>query len=176
VTPSFVLSETLSDNMIVLAEHEGFTAIFDALYARTVQLIEETNHYVHGEGLKEFRALEADTGIVYSAEAVQLGARLMLVAAWLLLNRAAREGDMKPDIIFREKQKIMGEIQKMRGKNHPQWSQLPEKLRQFSNESWYLVERLRLFEQDAGKALNKDNAIDSQWRRLKGAFGGKAKI
>lgn len=176
MTPSSVLSETLSENMIVLAEHEGFAAIFEALYARTVQLIEETNHYVHDEGLEQFRALEADVGIVYSAEAVQLGARLMLVAAWLLLNRAAREGDMKPDIIFREKQKIMDEIPKMRGQNHPLWLQLPERLRRFSDESWYLVERLRLFEQDAGKALNKDNAVNGQLRRLKSAFGGKAEI
>lgn len=164
-----------SGNMVVLMEHEAFNTTFKALYQRGMQLIEEVGHYINEDGRAAMCCLPDDAAALYSTEAIHLGSRLMQVASWLLLERALRDRDMKPDYVAKEKKKIKLNLEYPRFE-HEAWSELPQKFRDLVTESIHLVERVRHLnnEDDVFEQKNESaDVIKLQLSRLEQAFGVK---
>ena len=65
---------------------------FKALFQEGMELIEETAAYLDGPGREESRNLLRQESLVYASESMRLTTRLMQVASWLLLQRAANSG------------------------------------------------------------------------------------
>ena len=164
-----------SGNMVVLTEHEAFDTTFKALYQRGMQLIEEVGHYINEDGRAAMCRLPDDAAALYSSEAIRLGSRLMQVASWLLLERALRDRDMKPDYVAKEKKKIKLSLDDLPF-NHEAWCELPQKFRDLVSESIHLLERVRhLNNEDDFFEYGNESAdvIKLQLNRLEQAFGSK---
>src|SRR5689334_12155646 len=61
-----------------------------------MELVEETAAYLDGAGRQDSKQLSRTAALAYASESMRLTTRLMQVASWLLVQRAVREGDMKP--------------------------------------------------------------------------------
>lgn len=164
-----------SGNMVVLMEHEAFNTTFKALYQRGMHLIEEVGHYINEDGRAAMCCLPDDAAALYSTEAIHLGSRLMQVASWLLLERALRDNDMKPDYVAKEKKKIKLNLEYPRF-DHEAWNELPQKFRDLVSESVQLLERVRHLNSEddsAGQKNESAEVIKLQLNRLEQAFGAK---
>ena len=62
--------------------------------------------YLDGEGRAEAKKLSRLAATLYAAESMRLTTRLMQVASWLLLQRAANSGEMTRDQVASEKSKV----------------------------------------------------------------------
>jgi len=87
-----VISEQsqMPSNMISLAERMVFSDSFKPIYAEGMDMVEEAASYLDGEGREDARNLSRVAATLYAAESMRLTTRLMQVASWLLLQRAAR--------------------------------------------------------------------------------------
>ena len=83
------------DRTIRLAEHLAFSRSFQPLFNQGMALVDETAIYLDGAGRVEAKALSKHGTTLYAAESMRLTTRLMQVASWLLLQRAANQGDFK---------------------------------------------------------------------------------
>ena len=79
---------------IRLAERVVFSQRFKPLYAQGMQLVEEAATYLDGDGRAAAKGLSRVASTLYAAESMRLTTRLMQVASWLLLQRAANSGEM----------------------------------------------------------------------------------
>ena len=70
---------------------------FRALFREGMGLVEETASYLDGEGREESRKLVRTSALAYATESMRLTTRLMQIASWLLIQRAANEGEMNPE-------------------------------------------------------------------------------
>ncbi|WP_310618862.1 protease adaptor protein RcdA [Flexibacterium corallicola] len=75
---------------------------FTGLYKEGMNLIEETASYLDGEGREAARKLQPANSLVYASESMRLTTRLMQLASWLLLQRAAKEGEITPEQATKE--------------------------------------------------------------------------
>lgn len=80
----------MPSNMISLAERMVFSDSFKPIYAQGMDMVEEAASYLDGEGREEARNLSRVAATLYAAESMRLTTRLMQIASWLLLQRAAR--------------------------------------------------------------------------------------
>ena len=92
--------------MIVLTEHRVTSDRFDGLYKKGMALVEETAHYLDGEGRSEAKILTKNASMLYASESMRLTTRLMQVASWLLLQRAANSGEMTVNQVMQERTKV----------------------------------------------------------------------
>ena len=92
-----------SGNPIKLAEHRIFSESFKSLYDEGMTLVEHTAEYLDGAGRAEAKKLSRLAATLYAAESMRLTTRLMQVASWLLLQRAANSGEMTRDQVACEK-------------------------------------------------------------------------
>ena len=93
-------------NMISLAERMVFSDSFKPIYSEGMDMVEEAASYLDGEGREEARTLSRVAATLYAAESMRLTTRLMQVASWLLLQRAARNGEMSRQQVESEKAKV----------------------------------------------------------------------
>ncbi len=93
-------------NPIKLAEHRIFSESFKSLYDEGMTLVEHTAEYLDGDGRAEAKKLSRLAATLYAAESMRLTTRLMQVASWLLLQRAANSGEMTRDQVACEKVKV----------------------------------------------------------------------
>jgi len=91
---------------IKLAERRVFSQSFKPLYQEGMGLVEQAAEYLDGKGRAEAKKLSRLAATLYAAESMRLTTRLMQVASWLLLQRAANSGEMTRDQVASEKSKV----------------------------------------------------------------------
>ncbi len=79
---------------------------FRALFQEGMDLVGETAAYLDGPGRAESAHLSREGARVYAAESMRLTTRLMQIASWLLVQRAAAEGEIGSDQVRQESNRI----------------------------------------------------------------------
>ena len=111
-------------NTIKLAERRVFSPSFKPLYNEGMGLVERAAEYLDGEGRTEAKRLTRVGSTLYAAESMRLTTRLMQIASWLLLQRAANSGEMTRDQVASEKSKVRLDTASAQ-ENAPGWDELP---------------------------------------------------
>jgi regulator of CtrA degradation len=144
---------------------------FRTLFREGMALVEETAAYLDGEGREESRILARAAALAYATESMRLTTRLMQIASWLLIQRAANEGEMNQEQARLEKQKV----KLTTGRSTVAadvFGSLPERLRELVDRTERLQGRVLMLEnQINGKAEEaKANPIENQLALLRTAF------
>src|SRR6201982_2759236 len=92
--------------LVQFSERLTNSAAFSTLFREGMDLVEETAAYLDGVGRTEAKALDRSASLTYATESMRLTTRLMQLASWLLLHRAAKEGEMTLTQANREKTKV----------------------------------------------------------------------
>ncbi|MCO5060166.1 MAG: DUF1465 family protein [Rhizobiaceae bacterium] len=162
---------------IKLAERRVFSQSFKPLYDEGMRLVEQAAEYLDGEGRAEAKGLSRVAATLYAAESMRLTTRLMQVASWLLLQRAANSGEMTRDQVASEKLKVRLDTASAHD-DAPGWGELPEAFRAIVEHSLRLQGLVRRMDEqiygDAAKqaAPAAGNPVSDQITLLKTAFGG----
>ena len=99
-------NNTSKNNMIVLTERRVASDRFGPTYKKGMALVEETAQYLDGEGRAEAKGLTKPASMLYASESMRLTTRLMQLASWLLLQRAANSGEMTVNQVMQERTKV----------------------------------------------------------------------
>lgn len=162
---------------IKLAERRVFSSSFKPLYDEGMGLVEQTAEYLDGEGRAEAKRLSRLAATLYAAESMRLTTRLMQIASWLLLQRAANSGEMTRDQVASEKSKVRldtaSALDDAQG-----WDELPAAFRSLVTRSLQLQARVRRMDDEiygAGAAPvpvgARANPVNDQITLLNTAFG-----
>lgn len=164
------------DRTVRLAEHLAFSSSFKTLFDEGMALVDETAVYLDGAGRRESKRLPKAIATLYAAESMRLTTRLMQIASWLLLQRAANQGDMSRAQVEAEKVKVrldgLGTA-----KGSEQFAELPDTFRALVNRALKLERRIAMLDREIyGKAdpfdMESSNPVGEQIDLLKTAFGG----
>ncbi len=165
-------------NMVRLAEARIFSGKFKQLYDSGMSLVEEAAGYLDGDGRRAAKDLTRVASTLYAAESMRLTTRLMQIASWLLLQRAANNGEMTREQVSAEKSKIRLDTNSASDLT-PGWDQLPAAFRDIVNRSLALQRIVKRMDGEvygaedmAGPAGNGINPVTDQINLLKTAFGG----
>jgi regulator of CtrA degradation len=161
-----------------LAERRVFSESFRPLYAEGMGLVEETASYLDGDGRADAKGLDRNAASLYAAESMRLTTRLMQIASWLLLQRAANSGEMTREQVTTEKAKVRldtGSVQD----TAESWGELPETFRDLVARSMSLQTRVRRMDEEiygngrmsAVDSLSVANPVSDQLMLLQTAFG-----
>jgi len=149
---------------------------FTLLYREGMALIEDVAAYLDGEGRLESRGLPREAAFVYATESMRLTTRLMQLASWLLLQRAANEGELTVENARIEKEKVkFSATPEHRG--GPGYAGLPERLRTYIAQGDRLFERVQQFDRLERGGIAEaappvaEGSIGDQLARLRAAFG-----
>jgi regulator of CtrA degradation len=134
-------------NMIKLAERRVFSQSFKPLYNEGMGLVEEAAEYLDGEGRLAAKSLTRTAAGLYSAESMRLTTRLMQLASWLLLQRAANSGEMTREQVAAEKAKVRLDTASLQ-EEAPGWSELPEAFRGLVRRSLRLEALVRRMDEE----------------------------
>lgn len=160
---------------INLAERRAFSASFKPLYDEGMRLVEQAAEYLDGEGREEAKRLSRLAATLYAAESMRLTTRLMQIASWLLLQRAANSGEMTRDQVASEKSKVRLDTQSA-SEDSPAWPELPEAFRDLVARSMSLQGVVRRMDEEIygrGKADDDTapaNPVNDQISLLNTAF------
>jgi regulator of CtrA degradation len=83
--------------------------VFDKVFAEGMALVERTASYLDGPGREMSRKLPREAGLTYAAWSMELTARLMQAASWLVMQRAVRDGDMSREDALSPKYRLRRE-------------------------------------------------------------------
>lgn len=166
-----------SANMVKLAEKRVFSDSFKPLYDEGMGLVEETAEYLDGDGRAAARELTRSVASLYAAESMRLTTRLMQLASWLLLQRAANSGEMTREQVRVEKAKVRLDTASPQ-EDAPGWSALPETFRDLVQRSLRLESLVRrmdaeVYGPEVPRALEDDfpaNPVSDQITLLQTAF------
>ena len=144
---------------------------FRPLFREGMTLVEETAAYLDGDGREESRVLARAVALAYATESMRLTTRLMQIASWLLIQRAANEGEMNQEQAQSEKSKVKL-TQGRSTVSAETYTALPERLRDLISHTDRLQARVLMLEnQISGKGDdNRPNPIESQLALLRTAF------
>ena len=81
----------LGVNTVSFAGRVAASSQFKSTYAEGMGLVEETAAYLDGPGRAAAKVLPRQASVLYAAESMRLTTRLMQMASWLLLQRAAAD-------------------------------------------------------------------------------------
>ena len=178
------MSEPLADDgkTVILAERRVFSQSFKALYDEGMGLVEEAAAYLDGPGRAEAKALSRLAATLYAAESMRLTTRLMQIASWLLLQRAANSGEMTRDQVAAEKGKVRLDTASAHA-DAASWTDLPLAFRNLVDRSLSLQSLVRRVDEevynpgrpDGGgddRAARRPNPVSDQITLLKTPFGG----
>ncbi len=149
---------------------------FTLLYREGMALIEDVAAYLDGEGRAESRVLAREAAFVYATESMRLTTRLMQLASWLLLQRAANEGELTPENARLEKEKVKFSATPAE-RGGPGYAELPARLRAYIAQGDRLFERVQQFDRLERGGIAEaappvaDGSIGDQLARLRAAFG-----
>jgi regulator of CtrA degradation len=118
------MSEQEGAKTIRLAERRVFSQYFKPLYEEGMGLVEQAAAYLDGPGRAEAKKLSRPAATLYAAESMRLTTRLMQVASWLLLQRAANSGEMSREQVAVEKSKVRLDTASAQA-DAAGWSELP---------------------------------------------------
>ncbi|HET9159051.1 MAG TPA: DUF1465 family protein [Caulobacteraceae bacterium] len=147
--------------------------LFERTFEEGMTLVEETAAYLDGSGRQDSKQLSRAGALAYAAESMRLTTRLMQVASWLLVQRAVREGDMKPADACDDRYRLGGqgvsETKPAEG-----FEELPNGLLTLLDRSERLYDRIlhldrRMYVDQTGEA--EAHPVLSQLDRLHAAFG-----
>lgn len=165
-----------SGQPIKLAERRLFSDSFKPIYNEGMNLVEQAAEYLDGAGRVHSKALSRGGSSLYAAESMRLTTRLMQIASWLLLQRAANSGEMTRDQVASEKSKVrldtVSAADAVEG-----WSDLPGPFVELVNRSLRLQALVRrmddeIYGQAAAEspALRRVNPVSDQISLLATAF------
>lgn len=168
-----------SGNTVKLAERRIFSQSFKPLYNEGMGLVEQAAEYLDGKGRAEAKRLSRLASTLYAAESMRLTTRLMQVASWLLLQRAANSGEMTRDQVASEKTKVRLDTASAHD-GAPGWDELPAEFRELVGRSLSLQARVRRLDEEiygAARAAQsagqrKGSPVSDQITLLKTAFTG----
>lgn len=170
------LHQTLPGNTIRLADRKVYSDSFLPFYREGMDLVEEAASYLDGDGREESRGLSHEAAALYASESMRLTSRLMQIASWLLLQRAARNGEMSRAQVTAEKNKLRLNTPSAE-QNTAGWSEMPDRFVDLIEHSLRLQERVRKTDQEVyGELLSfrppvQQNPVSQQLVLLKTAFG-----
>lgn len=146
--------------------------LFDRTFQEGMDLVEETAAYLDGSGRQESKSLSRNAALAYAGESMRLTTRLMQVASWLLVQRAVREGDMKPEAACEDRYRLSAEDVCRNSAQTPE--DLPAALLILLDRSERLYERVRhldrrMYVEDQEEEA--PNPVLTQFDRLRTAFG-----
>jgi regulator of CtrA degradation len=164
-------------NMIVLSERRVASDRFNETYRRGMALVEETAQYLDGDGRADAKALSKPAAMLYASESMRLTTRLMQLASWLLLQRAANSGEMTVNQVMQERTKVRLETPSDAEGNAAQ-GELPELFRSLLERSINMEREIRRLDEEvygsrapsAGET-EPTNPVNEQIELLKTAFG-----
>ena len=164
-------------NTINLAERFAYSDRYKTLFDDGMSLVENSASYLDGPGRKAAKTLPQSAALFYGAESMRLTTRLMQLASWLLLQRAANEGEMTREQLLDEKKKVVLEASKAPIDNES-WSLLPEDFKDLVLKSITLQSRVRkhdteLYGERQVQDGNASNPISQQIDLLSTAFGAR---
>ncbi len=136
-----------SAQTIKLAERRVFSRSFKPLYDEGMGLVEQAAEYLDGPGRVDARDLSRAASTLYAAESMRLTTRLMQVASWLLLQRAANSGEMTRDQVAAEKAKVRLDTGSAK-ETAAGWSELPPAFRLLVERSLNLQSLVRRMDEE----------------------------
>jgi regulator of CtrA degradation len=136
------MSEADGAKTIKLAERRVFSPSFKPLYNEGMGLVEQAAEYLDGQGRVEAKRLSRVAATLYAAESMRLTTRLMQIASWLLLQRAANSGEMTRDQVASEKSKVRLDTASAQ-ETVPGWGELPDAFLLLVNRSLKLQALIR---------------------------------
>lgn len=163
---------------IKLAERRIFSQSFKPLYNEGMGLVEQAAEYLDGKGRAEAKRLSRLAATLYAAESMRLTTRLMQVASWLLLQRAANSGEMTRDQVASEKSKVRLDTASAND-DAPGWTELPADFREIVKHSLGLQMRVRRLDEQiyggefraaAPDIAQQSNPVSDQISLLKTVF------
>ena len=146
------------DNTVNLAERFAFSEKFNQLFSDGMALVEESATYLDGPGRQAAKSLPKAAIVLYGTESMRLTTRLMQLASWLLLQRAAKEGEMTPEQFREEKQKVKLETLPVSTVNSD-WDMLPREFVDLATRSLTLQNRITSIDAEV-YAQSKDRPAD----------------
>ena len=158
---------------VKLAERRVFSDAFKPLYSEGMGLVEETAEYLDRDGRAEAKGLSRIAATLYAAESMRLTTRLMQIASWLLLQRAANSAEMTRDQVAAEKSKVRLDTVSATG-DTPGWAELPEKFRALVDRSLRLQSLVKRMDEEIyghGIEAIDVNPVSDQINLLRTAFG-----
>lgn len=163
---------------VKLAERRVFSQSFKPLYNEGMGLVEETAEYLDGKGRAEAKKLSRLGATLYAAESMRLTTRLMQIASWLLLQRAANSGEMTRDQVASEKSKVRLDTASAH-EDATGWNELPEAFLGLVTRSLRLQALVRRVDEEVygsamGQAVSsgrRPNPVSDQISLLNTAFG-----
>jgi regulator of CtrA degradation len=165
---------------INLSERFAFSARFKTLFKDGMALVEESATYLDSRGRVAARSLPRPAALLYGAESMRLTTRLMQLASWLLLQRAASEGEMTREQLLDEKKKVR--LETLPKSTHGQgWDMLPTEFVELVARSIALQNRImtldgEIYGDQKPAVLDPgDNPVNQQINLLSTAFGATRK-
>ena len=160
-----------------LAERRVFSNSFKPLYNEGMGLVEQAAEYLDGEGRAEAKRLSRVGATLYAAESMRLTTRLMQIASWLLLQRAANAGEMTRAQVAAEKSKVKLDTASAQD-NAPGWNELPEAFCSLVRRSLSLQALIRRMDEEiygsgdrpAPQPVRAGNPVSDQISLLNTAF------
>ncbi|GIL01916.1 MAG: AraC family transcriptional regulator [Alphaproteobacteria bacterium] len=162
-----------------LSERFALSGRFKQLFADGMSLVEQSANYLDGPGRQAARELSRQAALIYGTESMRLTTRLMQLASWLLLQRAANEGELTRDQVIEEKKKVRLETLP-RSADGQGWDALPPAFVELVTRSLTLQNRILTLDQEiygireAGPEAN-ENPVDQQINLLSTALGAMRK-
>ena len=163
-----------ADNTVSFARHVASSPSFEAIYREGMDLVEDAAAYLDGDGRNAAKRMEPEVATLYASESMRLTTRLMQLASWLLLQRAANNGEMTPEQIAEEKGKVRLEgFPAQMGA--PNWNDLPDAFRAMVEHSLVLQKRVSILDREVYGDGSSKPEIESPVARhlgdLQRAFG-----
>lgn len=165
---------------IRLAERRIFSDRFKPLYEQGMSLVEQAAEYLDGKGRADAKMLSRPASTLYAAESMRLTTRLMQVASWLLLQRAANSGEMSREQVASEKAKVRLDTASAQAEATA-WNDLPGDFVDLVNRSLSLQGLVRRMDDEIYGGMTNAvrepartiNPVSDQIMLLATAFGGR---
>ena len=161
---------------INLAERFAFSEHFRSLFREGMGLVEESATYLDGDGREAARRLTRKATLLYGTESMRLTTRLMQLASWLLLQRAASEGELSREQLLDEKKKVKLDTIPRTTRSGPEWEELPEAFIALVERSLSLQNRIisldnEIYGEAKAIAAPAENPVNQQIQLLQTALG-----
>ncbi len=145
--------------------------VFERIFSEGMDLVEETAHYLDGEGRNESKKLERASALAYASESMRLTTRLMQAASWLLVQRAIKEGEMSAGDAHDPKYRLGAKAICAPSGNNV--DDLPPKLRELLLQSESIYTRIERLDDAMFRfeEVETENPLNEHFARIQAAFG-----
>jgi regulator of CtrA degradation len=136
-------SERSNEGGVAISFGERFQASeqFDAVFKEGMGLVERAASYLDGPGRAEAKLLKPPTSMLYATESMRLTTRLLEMASWLLIRRAAKEGEITAEEAEKKRQRL--KLKSLGRPSHVRsFDELPSGLRELIEHSVALQDRI----------------------------------